>query len=131
MAVQISRAHVTALLAEAAASPVAEVCGLLLGRGDSIDAVLPCTNVASDPATGFEIDPAALIAAHTTARAGGPQVIGCYHSHPDGRCVPSQVDTVNALNAGQYWLIIAGGEIGVWRVGVPHQFVECGVEVGE
>lgn len=121
----------TALLAEAAASPHAEVCGLLLGQGDRIEAVLPCANVASDPATGFEIDPATLIAAHKAARARGPQIIGCYHSHPDGRCVPSQVDTVNALNSGQYWLIIAGGKIGAWCVGVPGQFVECGVGVAE
>ena len=52
-----------------------EVCGLLLGAGRRIDAILPAANVASDPARHFELDPATLIAAHRAARAGGPAVI--------------------------------------------------------
>jgi desampylase len=89
-----------------------------------------CANVAGNPATAFEIDPAALIAAHKAERAGGAKLIGHYHSHPNGVCAPSTVDARNADVVGQYWLIVAGAEIRVWYVEVPHQFVGCGIEVG-
>jgi desampylase len=96
---------------------------------EAVEKVQRCANVAGNPATAFEIDPAALIAAHKTERAGGARLIGHYHSHPNGACAPSAVDASNADAVGQYWLIIAGGEIGMWYVSAPHQFVECVVEV--
>jgi histidine phosphotransferase ChpT len=114
MAVGISRAHIDAILAHAKESPDVEVCGLLLGRGRRIEAVQPTANVAAKPATAFEIDPAALIAAHRAARSGGPQVIGCYHSHPDGKPEPSRTD-VAAAQERDIWCIVAGGAVGFWR----------------
>ena len=59
------------LLRHAGASPDAEVCGLLFGTRDRIDAVEPCENIAADPARTFEIAPKALIAAHRRPTAGG------------------------------------------------------------
>ena len=73
-----------------------EVCGLLLGAGRRIDAILPAANVASDPSRHFELDPVTLIAAHRAARAGGPAVIGHYHSHPSGVAAPSPTDAACA-----------------------------------
>ena len=66
-------------------------------------------NVHPNPATHFEIDPAALIAAHKAERAGGPQVIGYYHSHPSGDPVPSSTDRAQAAHDGKVWAIVAGG----------------------
>jgi len=90
-------------------SPDREVCGLLFGTADRIDRVEPCRNVAADPARRFEIDPAALLAAHRRARNGGPAVIGHYHSHPSGSAVPSPRDAADAAADGAVWLIVAGG----------------------
>ncbi|QHL90822.1 hypothetical protein GVO57_08280 [Sphingomonas changnyeongensis] len=131
MTVMISRAALAAARAHAAATPGREACGLLLGvtgvdGGLRIDTAQPCANVAADPAIMFEIDPAALIAAHRAARNGGPAVIGCYHSHPSGPARPSARDAAMAAGDGQIWLILpgddagggAGGEAGVpgaWR----------------
>jgi desampylase len=96
-----------ALLSEAAASPGVEVCGVVLGTGDRVDQLWPAANLAANPAQAFEIDPAALLAAHKAARAQGREVIGYYHSHPNGVLAPSAEDTRRAADVGGTWLIIA------------------------
>jgi proteasome lid subunit RPN8/RPN11 len=78
---------------------------LLLGQGDRIARVVPCANVAAEPWHRFEIDPAALIAAHRAARGGGAAVIGHYHSHPTGLAEPSPRDAADAAPDGSIWLI--------------------------
>ena len=100
--------------AEADASPTTEICGLLLGHGGMVEEARACRNVAADARRRFEIDPAALLAAHRAARAGGPSILGCYHSHPSGRAEPSACDAAAAAN-GWLWLIVARGETRAWR----------------
>lgn len=103
------------LLAEAAAAHPLEACGLLLGAAGVITAAEPVRNVHPDPAKHFEIDPQALIAAHRAARAGGPQLLGYYHSHPTGSVIPSATDRACASGDGRIWAIVASGAIGWWR----------------
>lgn len=114
MAVAIAPALLEELKARAAASPGIELCGLLFGDTRAIGATRATLNVAEDPATAFEIDPGALIAALRAERAGGPRLIGCYHSHPNGDASPSPRD-VAAAQAGAVWLILAGDEARLWR----------------
>jgi proteasome lid subunit RPN8/RPN11 len=99
------------LVAEAMASPREEICGLLFGTADRIDAARPTRNVASDRTTGFEIDPAALLAAHRAGRSGGRAPIGHYHSHPAGPARPSPRDLAAAA-PGSLWLILGKGSKG-------------------
>lgn len=115
MTVMISSDALETIRKAASGSPDAEVCGLLLGEGDRIHAVLPCPNVAAEPSHRFEIDPAALIAAHRGARGGGPGVIGHYHSHPTGLAEPSPRDAADASPDGSIWLIAGGDAITAWR----------------
>ncbi len=107
------------IIDEATASPGAEVCGLLFGSSHRIDAARPCRNVAPAPADSFEIDPVALLAAHKAARAGGPAIAGCYHSHPCGPAEPSARDAAAAAPDGALWLIVGeiedGGAARLWR----------------
>lgn len=91
-----------------------EVCGLLLGRDGRIVEARPAANVADDPARAFEIDPAALFAALRAARAGGPALIGYYHSHPSGAAAPSARDLAMAAEDGKLWLIVAGDAVTAW-----------------
>jgi desampylase len=128
MLLRISSKSIAAIRAHAAEKPDVEVCGLLFGTAEAVERVQRCANVADTPATRFEIDPAALIAAHKAERAGRLKMIGHYHSHPNGVCKPSAVDAGNADAAGQYWLIIAGAEVGLWYVEAPHLYVECGID---
>ena len=114
MMVRITIAHRNELCAWAAADGD-EICGLLLGTGDHVTQLVPCRNVASDPAVRFEIDPGALISAHRAARGGGEQVIGHYHSHPSGLAEPSARDAADAAPNGWLWIIATASEATAWR----------------
>ncbi|WBH16076.1 M67 family metallopeptidase [Sphingomonas radiodurans] len=111
---QISSLLVERIVAEASASRD-EVCGLLLGCDGIVTEVRPCRNVHSMPATRFELDPVALFAALRGVRAGGPQVLGHYHSHPSGVVLPSATDAADAAPDGTFWLIVAGDVVAAWR----------------
>ncbi len=119
-----------AILAAAARAAPDEACGLLLGTAAHIHTAFPAANVAPDPAHHFEIDPAALIAAHRAARAGGPQVVGYYHSHPNGLARPSATDAASAARDGRIWAIAAAGAITMWRDG-PSGFEALSYTLGD
>ena len=91
-----------------------ECCGLLEGACEAenfrITALHPARNLA-EAADRFEIDPRDQFAAHKAARAQGRAIIGCYHSHPNGRAEPSAVDLAGAEEENFLWLIAASGEI--------------------
>lgn len=114
MVIAISRRLLDRILAEAAAAPEHEVCGLLFGNAETIVEARPAANVAANPAVSFEVDPYALLAAHREQRKGGPQLIGHYHSHPDGSNRPSARDAAAAV-PGWLWLIVGSGEAALWR----------------
>jgi desampylase len=124
MRLEISRGALATILAESAASPTREICGLLLGKSGRVLRAVACRNLAEDPTRSFELDPRALIAAHRAARTGGPAVIGHYHSHPSGLAAPSVHDAAHAMGDGAIWLIVGGGAIGAWRSDAPGAFSE-------
>lgn len=103
------------LLKEATKAHPLECCGLLLGPPGVVVEARPAANVHPLPRRHFEIDPAALIAAHKAARTGGPQVLGYYHSHPVGSGEPSTIDQTQACGDGRIWAIIAVGAVHLWR----------------
>jgi proteasome lid subunit RPN8/RPN11 len=113
MRIAVARDLIDRLIAEAAAAPDREICGLLFGDDGWIAEARPAANVAADPSRWFEIDPAALFAAHRAERGGGPRLIGHYHSHPGGSAEPSPRDLA-AAEPGKLWLIIGGGAIRAW-----------------
>jgi len=128
MGLEISSTLLARLLTEARNSPAREVCGLLFGTATRIGRAESCANVAADPARAFEIDPAALFAAHRAARQGGPRMIGCYHSHPSGAAVPSARDAEAAMGDGALWLILTATEARLWRTGAVGMFEEVSIE---
>lgn len=117
MEIGVTSGAMATLCEEAASALPCEACGLLLGRDATIREARPVANVHPAPETHFEIDPVALIAAHRTARKGGLQVLGYYHSHPTGDPAPSREDRAQASGDGRIWAIVAGGTIGWWRDG--------------
>lgn len=110
----LSRTAHAAILAAAAEAVPDEACGLLLGRASHVDAAVRTANVHPEPRHRFEIDPAALIAAHKAARAGGPALLGYWHSHPRGQPEPSATDRAAASGDGRIWAIAAAGAVRLW-----------------
>jgi len=113
--VSILRELIATIAREAERAHPEEACGLLLGRGDSIERAQPARNVHPTPRTHFEIDPQALIDAHRAARSGGPEVLGYYHSHPSGPAEPSATDRAMASGDGRIWAIVGDGDMAFWR----------------
>jgi proteasome lid subunit RPN8/RPN11 len=87
-----------------------ECCGLIEGvRSQSLVRALalhPTRNLASRPER-FEIDPAAHIALLKTLRGSGREIVGCYHSHPNGSTELSAWDRQGAFEKDFLWLLIA------------------------
>ena len=102
------------LLEEARAVFPRECCGLVEGlRFESapgpefhVTALHPARNLAPVP-DRFEIAPEDHMRAMKAARANGHALIGCYHSHPNGRAQPSAADKAGAGEEEFLWLIAA------------------------
>jgi proteasome lid subunit RPN8/RPN11 len=114
MRLEISREALAGIRAATAAAHPNEACGLLFGDADRITGWQGTQNVAERPDVEFEIDPAALFAALRAERAGGPQLIGYWHSHPSGVVKPSRRDAEMADIDGKIWVIVAGEDVAAW-----------------
>ena len=91
-----------------------ECCGLIEGLREAgrfrVTALHTARNLAPE-SDRFEVDPRDHLAAGKMARARGCQIIGCYHSHPEGAALPSPRDAEGAAEENFLWLIAAGGEL--------------------
>lgn len=87
-----------------------ECCGLVEGTRDGMTirvlALHATPNIAKE-SDRFEIDPAVHIALLRNLRGTGREIIGCYHSHPNGRAELSERDRESAIEPGFLWLITA------------------------
>ena len=99
-----------------------EVVGVLAGhRGDTstVENVFPAENVADTPKTRYEIAPEAELELLDRIDEVGLDVVGFYHSHPDGPLEPSAVDVKLAAWPGYSYVIVslAGDRptLGSWR----------------
>jgi proteasome lid subunit RPN8/RPN11 len=128
MNLTVTRAALAEMKSQAARAHPNECCGILRGREGRIESAVPARNVHPGPQTHFEIDPQALIDAHRAARSGGPEVIGYYHSHPEGPAAPSATDRADAAHDGRVWAIVGKGGVTFWRDG-EDGFVPLSYEV--
>jgi len=75
-----------------------ECCGFLFGSqiGDDwlTKEIRPSKNVSATPRTGFQLDGREQLAAMKYADEINLEIIGYYHSHPNGRCGPSPTDFI-------------------------------------
>ena len=84
-----------------------ECCGLLAGRDGLITRAIPATNAASNPATSYEIAPEEIFHRMREMRAGGIELLGIYHSHPNGKNEPSPRDIELAYYPDAAYFIIS------------------------
>ena len=83
-----------------------ECCGLLIGRAGMVERAAPARNLRASP-DRYLVDPADHCAAIRSARAGGFEVVGVYHSHPTGSLRPSAVDRREASYREFVYLIVS------------------------
>jgi proteasome lid subunit RPN8/RPN11 len=99
-----------------------ECCGALIGRtgtaGDSeVLEAWPLPNRAEDTAHEYLIPADAVRAVEALARARDMDVLGFYHSHPDGSTLPSATDLERAWPGYLYAVIDASaGAVRFWRL---------------
>ncbi len=94
---RIGRALLNQMIAHALAAAPEEACGILLGlrRGTQRDVLhaVPCRNVYEGSRhTRFLIDPEQQLAVQREAPFQGLEIIGYYHSHPEGSAAFSDED---------------------------------------
>lgn len=89
------------LSAEALAASPREICGFLL-----VDWSIHYMRNVSAKDDRFEMDDAELLAFY---REYLGNIAGVFHSHPDGRTSPSDVDIAYAPPDIRYWIVTAYG----------------------
>jgi proteasome lid subunit RPN8/RPN11 len=108
----ISDADATTILRAAAARYPSECCGLLEGTatpdGWRVSAVHEAANIADDPKRHFLIDPQQQFGLFRALRGTKRDIIGCFHSHPNGPAEPSATDLAQAIGSEFVWLIAGG-----------------------
>lgn len=82
-----------------------EVCGLLVGRGRTVERLVETPNAAERDCE-YAIPPEAHFAALRAARGDGLAIIGAYHSHPASAARPSARDAATAFE--HFVFLIAG-----------------------
>jgi len=87
-----------------------ECCGFLIGRRGRVQFALPTKNVARQPTVRYEIDSWEHVRLRRWLRRFQPplEILGVYHSHPNGKAFPSEADRAEA-NYPRWLFVIAGG----------------------
>lgn len=95
------------MLAHARREPAVECCGILAGRDGVVTRIFPAANAAKNPATSYEIAPKEIFERMREMRAEGIEMLGIYHSHPNGKNEPSQRDIDQAYYSEAAYFIIS------------------------
>jgi len=104
-AMKLPAAALDTVRAESIRAYPEECCGALLGRGSVSEEVVPLDNVSRDPQRAFEIDPEVLLALDRDAAARDLEILGYYHSHPNGSAEPSLTDLRSAWPETLYLIV--------------------------
>ncbi len=112
---------------EARAAFPRECCGLIEGRFHSHEAVAlhAVKNIAVEK-DRFELDPVEQFRLLKAVRARDTAIIGCYHSHPNGKPEPSAADLAGAGEDNFLWLILALSEAKGAVILAPYVFRDGG-----
>lgn len=84
-----------------------ECCGLLAGRDRTITRAYRAENVAANPSTSYEVATKEIVSLTREIRNAGLEMIGIYHSHPNGKGQPSDTDIAAASYPDVAHFIIA------------------------
>jgi proteasome lid subunit RPN8/RPN11 len=114
----MTREQVASMLAHALEGYPFEVCGVFVGRPSTrrVERVVRVRNREEEsPRVRYVIAPEDLLRIQKEARAGGGEILGYYHSHPDHPARPSESDrriAAEGLSDGVVHVVVGveGGE---------------------
>ncbi|MCL4248811.1 MAG: M67 family metallopeptidase [Anaerolineae bacterium] len=107
------------ILDHARADAPREACGLLIGRGRAVELVVPARNAADDATRFFRLDERDLVRGVFDAERRGLELIGFYHSHPDGVAMPSPTDIAQSYYPDAIHVIAglrSAAPLAAWRL---------------
>jgi proteasome lid subunit RPN8/RPN11 len=90
--IEVQSDVLVSLTSHARRDPRIECCGLLAGRPGTITRAYPAENVAGNPTTAYEIATEEIVHLAREIRTAGLELLGIYHSHPNGKGDPSETD---------------------------------------
>ncbi len=111
--IQVGAAAVEAMWNHALFCHPQEACGLLAGSRSTVSMVYCLANVAAAP-DRYTVEPGGHLGALRHAERNGWELIGVFHSHPQGPPVPSDYDIKGALEPAWHYVIL-----GLDRAGHP------------
>ncbi len=91
MLLKLRQEHCQAMQTHVERTAPFESCGLLAGKGDLVEKVLPITNQAHSP-TRYRMQPEEQLRAFNEIEISGLDLVGIFHSHPAGPERPSPTD---------------------------------------
>ena len=97
MALRVRRDHLEQIVAQARAEAPNECCGMLAGRGGTVEEVFPGRNNDRSPKT-YVMDPEDQLRAFRAMDERGWDLVAIYHSHPQTEAVPSRTDRERAID---------------------------------
>lgn len=118
---RIPRAVLEAILAHARAAAPEEACGILAGRAEGASRVvaqaIPVRNAHEEPRVGYRLDPEEQLRAILRIEDDPSlELVGFYHSHPQGPAAFSATDRAEASWPGASYLLAT----------LPDERVVCG-----
>lgn len=100
------------MISHADAQAPLEACGLLAGRGSSVESVLVVTNQAQSPVR-FVMDPKEQVQAFQWIESQRLELLGIFHSHPSG---PEKVSPTDIAEAAYDVVhVIVSHADGAWK----------------
>ncbi len=87
-----------------------EACGLLAGGGDVIEMVFCLSNRDASPSR-YTIDPHEHYGAMRYAESRGWDIVGAWHSHPNGDAVLSSIDLAESPGGDWITVVVGNGQL--------------------
>ena len=103
---KIRRQALDAIVAHALEDRPNECCGLLIGTTEMVEEATRARNALASR-TKFKVNPADHFAAIRRARAAGLEIVGAYHSHPNGPSEPSATDRARLTDPSMVHVIVS------------------------
>ncbi len=107
----IRHSHLEQIVEHARLGYPYEVCGLIGGREGVAESVVPVPNASLTPRVRFEMERQAMVDAIIGFQRAGREVIGIYHSHPDGKADLSESDVAQATWPDAVNLVVGLAEL--------------------